>query len=199
MDFIKNNKVRLKPSEQGTLVRTLQGEVYRERLVGQVIVRELVEKNPFIPIESAPDPEVCRITDDGIFLGSQDAAMNLKDLESNNITHILNVGTGIPNGFPQKFTYCNVEILDLDETTIVNYFPKCFSFIEDAISKRCGILIHCNAGVSRSASIVIGFLMENRGMSYQQAFDWVKTKRPKIQPNRGFIEQLKLYGERTKD
>ena len=51
-----------------------------------------------------------------------------------------------------------------------------------------------NAGVSRSASIVIGFLMEHRGMSFTEAFDWVKTKRPKIQPNQGFLKQLKLYG-----
>jgi hypothetical protein len=35
------------------------------------IIKELIEKKTFVPIEAAPDPEVCRITDDGLFLGSQ--------------------------------------------------------------------------------------------------------------------------------
>lgn len=49
---------------------------------------------------AAPDPEVCKIIDH-LFLGSQDAAVNRKDLDANNIKFILNVSTGIPNAYPE--------------------------------------------------------------------------------------------------
>jgi len=153
-----------------------------------------MEKKDFIPIEAAPDPEVCKILENfGLFLGSQDAAVNFPALEANNIQYILNVATGIPNALPEKYEYCNVEILDIEESPIIDSFPKCFSFIEKAFSNNKGILVHCNAGISRSASVVIGYLIHG-GMSFQDAFDLVKSKRSKIQPNPGFLKQLKNYG-----
>lgn len=46
--------------------------------------------------------------------------------------------------------------------------------------------MHCAAGVSRSASIVIAYLMRNNGMNYSDAFALVKNKRFVICPNHGF-------------
>ena len=53
------------------------------------------------------------------------------------------------------------------------------------------MLVHCNAGVSRSAAIVIAYLMYSQHLNYQQAFDLVKSKRPAIRPNDGFVAELK--------
>lgn len=39
-------------------------------------------------------------------------------------------------------------------------------FIKNEIEK-CNVLVHCQAGVSRSSSIVIAFLMYEKGMSYE--------------------------------
>jgi protein-tyrosine phosphatase len=50
-----------------------------------------------------------------------------------------------------------------------------------------------NAGVSRSASIVIAYLMKNRNLTFDSAYKFVKEKRTKIQPNPGFIAQLRAY------
>lgn len=55
------------------------------------------------------------------------------------------------------------------------------------------VLVHCNAGVSRAAAIVIGFLMNSEEISFTNAFSWVKNARPSICPNAGFIEQLCIY------
>ncbi|KAL3831706.1 hypothetical protein ACJMK2_023425 [Sinanodonta woodiana] len=52
------------------------------------------------------------------------------------------------------------------------------------------VLVHCNAGVSRSATIVIAYLMQFREMKYQEAFNYLKEKRPAICPNEGFRTQL---------
>ena len=50
---------------------------------------------------------------------------------------------------------------------------------------------HCAAGVSRSASILIAYLMREKKMKYQEAHDFVKSKRSIIIPNSGFVQQLK--------
>ncbi|XP_078408041.1 dual specificity protein phosphatase 19 isoform X2 [Cetorhinus maximus] len=55
------------------------------------------------------------------------------------------------------------------------------------------VLVHCNAGVSRSASIAIGYLMWENGLSFKDAFSIVKNARQTINPNPGFMEQLRNY------
>ena len=69
-------------------------------------------------------------------MGSQDVAADLDVLQSFRITHILNVASGIPNFFPEKFTYKQIEILDLPEQNIVLDLEKCFHFIDEAINSR---------------------------------------------------------------
>lgn len=51
------------------------------------------------------------------------------------------------------------------------------------------------AGISRSSSICINFLMATRGISYEEAFTTVKKARPIVCPNPGFREQLRLFAE----
>ena len=43
-----------------------------------------------------------------LFISSQDGAQNMQELRRNNITHILNVGTGIENAFPEVILKVNV-------------------------------------------------------------------------------------------
>ncbi|KAM4859247.1 dual specificity protein phosphatase 19 isoform 2-T2 [Thomomys bottae] len=130
-----------------------------------------------------------------LLLGSQDAAHDLDILRKYKVTHILNVACGIENAFLSEFTYKNISILDLPETNILSYFPECFEFIEQAKMKGGVVLVHCNAGVSRAATIVIGFLMHSEEISFTGAFSLVKNARPSICPNSGFMEQLRTYQE----
>jgi protein-tyrosine phosphatase len=55
------------------------------------------------------------------------------------------------------------------------------------------VLVHCAAGVSRSASFVIAYLMRVEKMKYVDAYQSVKTKRQIIRPNSGFVKQLREY------
>ena len=52
------------------------------------------------------------------------------------------------------------------------------------------VLVHCHAGVSRSASVVIGYLMYKEGLTWQEALDEVMDARPAVMPNQGFRSQL---------
>jgi protein-tyrosine phosphatase len=186
----KAAKGSLKPTE--IRVRTKDGQIFSERIVDGNPITTQVGTAVFIPIEGAPDPEVCKIID-YLYLGSQDAATNKEELIKQNVRHILNVATGISSAFPNEFVYHNVEIMDLDEEPITKYFTKCFEIIQVAISKKEGILVHCNAGVSRSATIVVAYLMFSQRLSYSKAYTLVKEKRPKINPNPGFVNQLIQY------
>lgn len=55
------------------------------------------------------------------------------------------------------------------------------------------VLVHCNAGVSRSSAIAIGYLMQREGLSFGDAYSQVKLARPSVHPNRGFYQQLQSY------
>ncbi|XP_037379569.1 dual specificity protein phosphatase 19 [Talpa occidentalis] len=128
-----------------------------------------------------------------LLLGSQDVAHDLDTLKKHKVTHVLNVACGVENAFVSDFLYKNISILDLPETNILSYFPECFEFIEQARLKNGVVLVHCNAGVSRAAAIVIGFLMNSEEISFTSAFSLVKNARPSICPNAGFMEQLRTY------
>lgn len=55
------------------------------------------------------------------------------------------------------------------------------------------MLVHCRAGKSRSASVVIAYMMKMFNMSYENAYFYVKTKRQRTEPNEGFKILLKQY------
>jgi len=72
---------------------------------------------------------------------------------------------------------------------------RCFAFIEEAKAKKQKILIHCAAGINRSPSIVIAYLMKSNQWKYQQAFDFVQDKRWFINPAPLYRGQLQQYEE----
>ena len=101
---------------------------------------------------------------------------------------------GIPNFFPDAFVYKSVPILDIPECRIKSHFQACFDFIKEALGTQSGrVLVHCNAGISRSGTVVIAYIMKTRYLSLQEASGLVQTKRPKVRPNDGFSAQLKEF------
>lgn len=61
------------------------------------------------------------------------------------------------------------------------------------------VLVHCRMGISRSASLVIAFLMRKYKCGYDKAFVKVKDRRPIVHPNTGFVSQLKQYDNKIKE
>ncbi|XP_022695327.1 dual specificity protein phosphatase 19-like isoform X2 [Varroa jacobsoni] len=139
-----------------------------------------------------PDLQMASITP-GLYLSSQDVASNLELLRSRNIRHIINVAWGIPNYFPQHFRYLKLRLLDLPEQNVRLVFEECFDFIDEAMSTGGSTLVHCNAGVSRSSTICIAYLMNRQRMRLVPALNQVRMERPIIRPNDGFMQQLKEY------
>ncbi|EFJ53266.1 hypothetical protein VOLCADRAFT_46734, partial [Volvox carteri f. nagariensis] len=110
-------------------------------------------------------------------------------LHRKGVTHVLQVGKELSPTHPAAFTYKHVPVYDLEEEDLVKYFPECFAFINSG-RETGAVLVHCAAGVSRSASVVIGYLMATGGLSLDDARAAVKASRPAINPNQGFLLQL---------
>ncbi|KAK6325084.1 hypothetical protein J4Q44_G00044260 [Coregonus suidteri] len=120
-------------------------------------------------------------------------AQDIETLKKFKVSHVLNVAYGVKNSFPDLFSYKTVTILDIPETDITSYLQECSQFIDQAKTESGVVLVHCNAGVSRAASVLIGYLMDREGLGFDEAFALVKEARPSIRPNPGFHEQLKNY------
>jgi len=130
---------------------------------------------------------------DFLFLGSEWNASNLEELNSNGVTHILNVTREIDNFFPAVFKYLNIREWDVEETDLLKYWDETYNFIHGAKEMGGKVLVHCKMGISRSASTVCSFAMKYFGWSLSRALSHTKERRGIINPNPGFREQLQIY------
>lgn len=107
--------------------------------------------------------------------------------------------TPLPDDRPE---YMRVPIKDTRESNLIEYFDTVADLIENTRQNDGKSLVHCVAGVSRSTSLVLAYLMKYSDMSLKQAFQHVRSIRPQIRPNMGFFKQLieyeqRLYGTTT--
>lgn len=95
------------------------------------------------------------------------------------------------------------KLIILDDTMEADLLCKlaegCDWIEEMMIQSDGGVMVHCQLGQSRSASMVIAYLMRKQGMEYQKALEKVKFKRAIVRPNPGFQTQLQLWGEMSYD
>uniref|UniRef100_A0A668S1Z5 Dual specificity protein phosphatase n=1 Tax=Oreochromis aureus TaxID=47969 RepID=A0A668S1Z5_OREAU len=133
-----------------------------------------------------------------LYLGCAKDSTNLDVLSKYNIKYILNVTPNLPNMFEHEgdFKYKQIPISDHWSQNLSQFFPEAISFIDEARSKKCGILVHCLAGISRSVTVTVAYLMQKLNLSLNDAYDFVKRKKSNISPNFNFMGQL-LDFERT--
>ncbi|KAL6969370.1 Phosphoric monoester hydrolase [Sarracenia purpurea var. burkii] len=145
------------------------------------------------------DKECSRIADH-IYLGSDAVAKNRQVLRENGITHVLNcVGFVCPEYFKDELVYMTLWLQDSPSEDITSILYDVFDYFEDVREKGGRVFAHCCQGVSRSASLVIAYLMWRERQSFENAFRYVKTARAVTNPNMGFACQLLLCQNRALD
>ena len=129
-------------------------------------------------------------------------ALNRSKLARMGITHVLNAAQGdrstqinTNEKFYQelkiKFLGCN--LMDAEMCKIEHFFDRAADFIHDAVhQKHARILIHCLMGISRSATLLIAYLIKYKQMKLDDALRLVAQRRA-IWPNDGFLIKLILY------
>eukprot|EP00026_Physarum_polycephalum_P018961 Phypoly_transcript_20762.p1 GENE.Phypoly_transcript_20762~~Phypoly_transcript_20762.p1 ORF type:complete len:171 (+),score=23.11 Phypoly_transcript_20762:74-586(+) len=129
----------------------------------------------------------------GLYLGDMEAADELDMLREHNITHILVAGANLYKNYPEEFIYHQIEVNDSSDVDIITHFGGCIDFIESALQKDGCVLVHCAAGISRSTTIVLAYLMKKNKWDFDTSFDFTKARRAEVCPNMGFQAQLKLF------
>lgn len=92
--------------------------------------------------------------------------------------------------------YLRVAIKDSRESNLIEHFDEVADWIEKTRLEDGKSLVHCVAGVSRSVSLVIAYLMKYADMTLKAAFQHVRSVRPQVRPNLGFFKQLIEYEQR---
>ncbi|EDW56183.1 dual specificity protein phosphatase MPK-4 [Drosophila sechellia] len=134
--------------------------------------------------------------DTGLFLGNLTAATHMETLRSFKITHILTLDS-VP--LPQHILEASflttkyIQIADMPREDILQHLEGCVDFISSALAQQGNVLVHCYFGVSRSSSTVIAYIMKRHNLDFLPAYELVKAKRRFVQPNAGFVSQLKLF------
>jgi len=135
-----------------------------------------------------------------LYLGSAEDSQNAGPLNSYGIEFILNVSVTAPDSpHVVKARYMKIPVQDSTSENLVDWFQSAFDFIDQV--KKCDgkVLIHCVGGVSRSATIAVGYVMRHLQLSLDNAYRLVKEKRPTISPNLNFMGQLLEYEKQLID
>lgn len=127
-----------------------------------------------------------KITDQ-LYLSNFNHSQKYGDLQKLGIKQILVVGDEMLHR-TEEFKTKYILIDDCAHQNIAQHFSDAHEFLKQDVT-----VVHCYAGISRSPTIVISYLMKEHGMKLAEALDLCKQIRPIVNPNDGFIAQLVEY------
>ncbi|RXG55751.1 Dual specificity protein phosphatase 7, partial [Armadillidium vulgare] len=116
-----------------------------------------------------------------LFLGN---AQNSGDKEALNRHKIKDNGA---------YKYMQIPIADHWSQNLASFFPKAIQFIDEARENGVGVLVHCLAGISRSVTITVAYLMYKKKLTLEDAYEYVRLKKANIAPNFNFMGQLQDF------
>ena len=113
----------------------------------------------------------------------------MNELRAAGVTHVLTAAAGVRASFPEHFKYLSLDVMDVGEESLENYFVEADEFLRDAPLA----LVHCMYGMSRSATLVLAHLMCTHGYSLDDGLWQLKHARRIVKPNQGFLDKLRKY------
>ena len=127
---------------------------------------------------------------DNIYLGDMDAAADEEYLKSYNISTVVNCAEELVSNYTD-LKFMELKLFDYTLDQIFPRFEVAYKYIKKHSENN--ILIHCAAGMSRSASLVIFYIMKEKKWDYDTCLNYTRERRPIVSPNEGFEEQLRNY------
>ncbi|KAL5717466.1 hypothetical protein ACHQM5_010461 [Ranunculus cassubicifolius] len=180
-------------SETNTVVDAYELKVRLEHILERIAL-----------ISDAANTEKPSLIIGNLFIGGALAARSVYTLQHLGITHILclcsnEIGQS-DSQFPDLFVYKNFSIYDNEDTNISNLFEEASDFIDNVEKIGGKVLVHCFEGKSRSATVVLAYLMLRKKFTLLDAWNTLKRAHRRAQPNDGFAKTLldldmKLYGK----
>ncbi|OAD05062.1 hypothetical protein MUCCIDRAFT_171046, partial [Mucor lusitanicus CBS 277.49] len=139
-----------------------------------------------------------------LYLGSEKNALDMDHLKQLNVQAILNVAAEVNN--PYEYMFQSMD--DLLSSSILPWqhnqdnlaveLSKAIDIIDRARNAGQTILVHCQCGVARSATVIIAYIMKTYSMPMQDAYNHVKHLAPPISPNLGLLFQLREFEQKIR-
>ncbi|XP_026091602.1 dual specificity protein phosphatase 16-like [Carassius auratus] len=150
---------------------------------------------PCLPVSSGPTRILPHL-----YLGCQRDVLNQELMQQSDIAYVLNASNTCPKpDFIPDSHFLRVPVNDSFCEKILPWLDRSVEFIERAKASNARVLVHCLAGISRSATIAIAYIMKRMDMSLDEAYRFVKEKRPTISPNFNFLGQLLDFEKKLKN
>uniref|UniRef100_A0AAY5F5F0 Dual specificity protein phosphatase n=1 Tax=Electrophorus electricus TaxID=8005 RepID=A0AAY5F5F0_ELEEL len=125
-----------------------------------------------------------------LYLGSASHACREEHLSDLHITALLNVSRRDSQPAEGQYRYKWIPVEDSHTADISSHFQEAIDFIDEVRREGGKVLVHCEAGISRSPTICMAYLMKTRRLRLEEAFDAVRCRRAVISPNFSFMGQL---------
>uniref|UniRef100_A0A7I4YMR7 protein-tyrosine-phosphatase n=1 Tax=Haemonchus contortus TaxID=6289 RepID=A0A7I4YMR7_HAECO len=137
-----------------------------------------------------------RILDHVYISGARDVLAG-HPLLKHDITHVLTisaVAVPVDRRLP-KIDYHFIFAMDLSNQDLLGggQMAEGIAYITKAVQSGGNVLVHCEVGVSRSATIVAAYVMQKLKYSAEKAVEFIKIARPLVCPNQGFFTQLQIF------
>ena len=126
--------------------------------------------------------QVAKITDN-LYLSSFIGAAE-PNLQKYNINCVITVCREVPqisnirSDSLTQIESIKLDVLDKPTESLARYFDFIADKINEVANKKGVCLVHCVAGISRSATMVIVYLMKHLKLNLKDAHALVKSKRP---------------------
>ena len=135
----------------------------------------------------------------GLFISNWQPPSQIQTLQTHKIGFVLSAldtfsqpyASYPQHGIVQKI----LPVRDTSEFDISQCFEEAYEWIRSGLEKG-NVLVHCAAGVSRSATFILVYLMRSRQEGFENSLAYLRTKRPICNPNQGFQRQLKEYASK---
>ena len=117
---------------------------------------------------------------DGLYIGSFADAKSKKFLQQSRITHVLSAAWELNPAFPGQYEYLHIKMSDKPTFDLNLHLDCALEFIQNALNNDGRVLVHCYAGISRSASIVVAYLIRYNSLTLAEALSLCKQKRTQV-------------------
>jgi predicted protein tyrosine phosphatase len=126
-----------------------------------------------------------------MFLGTWEHAEDkelLKELKVKSVVTIHNAPENLD--LSKGVKQLQITLADVESEPILPHLSSSFAFMEAARMAKQRVLVHCGAGVSRSATLVLAYLLRRHGVALAPALAFCQRQRAVVQPNDGFMRAL---------
>jgi len=129
----------------------------------------------------------------GLFVGSLTDAKDRATLNRHRITSIVSVMEHVDHIAVEHRSHLVVALADAADTDLLTHIGRVNEHIHSERSRGGVVLVHCLAGVSRSVSFVLAYVMTVTALDYWPCMDAITHVRPTANPNCSFRMQLRRF------